>query len=193
MRLVAGALPVALSFGAVGPAAAECGEVARALTVSQRVVARKGGRKMKTLLLSAAVCALFVPAYAQAQSTDLLKAATDVNAKFWGGPAKVTASVIAENAIFEGLVPKRPLVSGRANIEKVITEIEEKEGAAKWQSATAQAIPMEGGSLAYASGTYGGSRTKPDGTVMPIKGFWIEVLKHEGNEWKILVFTSARE
>jgi ketosteroid isomerase-like protein len=143
--------------------------------------------------LSLAVCTLFVPVCAQAQSTDLLKAATDVNAKFWGGPAKVTASVIAENAIFEGLVQKRPLVSGRANIEKVITELEEKEGAAKWQFTTAQAIPMEGGSLAYASGTYGGSRTKPDGTVMAIKGFWIEVLKHEGNEWKILVFTSARE
>jgi ketosteroid isomerase-like protein len=165
--------------------------------VNEQVVTRKGGRKMKTLLLSAVACALFVPAYAQAQassSPDLLKAVNAVNEKFWtSGSPKVVATVLADDAIFETLIPKRPFLSGKANIEKTITDMDAKEGTPKWQFTTAQAVPLEGGSLAYASGTYGGTRAKPDGTAMQIKGNWIEMLKHEGNEWKILVFTAARE
>jgi ketosteroid isomerase-like protein len=91
-------------------------------------------------------------------------------------------------------VPKRPLVSGKANLEKAFEEMDAKEGAAKWEKfTTAQAIPLEGGSLVYASGTYAGTRAKQDGTALQIKGNWSEMLKHEGNELKILVLTSARE
>jgi hypothetical protein len=57
--------------------------------------------------------------------------------------------------------------------------MEEREGVPKWQFTTAKTVPLEGGSFAYASGT------KPDATALQIKGNWIEMLKHEGKEWKI--------
>ena len=142
--------------------------------------------------------AVAVPAFGQQPPTgdeDMIKVRQELTNKFAAAVAnKDVAAAVAElytpDAILQSLCPESPLAFGRNDYAKRL-ESALKSGFRDYSGKVKEAHLL-GDGVAWTTGSYTFTTMNKEGMPEQAHGNWIDMLRREGNQWKVRFHAYAR-